>query len=279
MDLINRLKSKLGLSRPLFESERALLAGHGPTPQTDKPSLVLFTVHKCASIYIGDVVRALAAEDGYVPINYDGYAYGECRSDEEWHKMFMAGDPAVYPAQGHCFAPMRCFTLAIPRIENYRVLLMLRDPRDVLTSYYYSMAYSHLIPGHGSDVVEKERELAGSTSIDEYVLEKADYFHEVYDLYRQHLLGRNFVTLVKYEEMVSDFQSWLDTVIAWGGFSPSEELYNRLITESQPKKKKEDRKSHIRQITPGDHQRKLKPETIESLNEKFEELLKAFGYA
>jgi hypothetical protein len=41
---------------------------------------------------------------------------------------------------------------------------------------------------------------------------------------------------------------------------------------------REDQKKHIRQKKPGDHKRKLKPETIEVLNSEFGAVLKALQY-
>jgi hypothetical protein len=40
----------------------------------------------------------------------------------------------------------------------------------------------------------------------------------------------------------------------------------------------EDIYKHKRQVTPGDHKRKLKPETIDILNQKTAEVLKLYDY-
>ena len=57
-----------------------------------------------------------------------------------------------------------------------------------------------------------------------------------------------------------------------------EKIVDELIKSNSFQNKKEDIHSHIRNIYPGDHKRKLKPETIEILNEEFESVLKILDY-
>jgi hypothetical protein len=58
--------------------------------------------------------------------------------------------------------------------------------------------------------------------------------------------------------------------------SPS--LINKIKSEADFTVQKENISSHKRQITPGDNKRKLKPETIEILNDRFADILDTLGY-
>ena len=54
----------------------------------------------------------------------------------------------------------------------------------------------------------------------------------------------------------------------------------KLIAESNDSvNTKENKMKHKRQVTPGDHRRKLKPETIAKLNTDLADILTRYGYA
>ena len=83
--------------------------------------------------------------------------------------------------------------------------------------------------------------------------------------------------LLKYEDMVGNFDSWLASILAFLEFSPGQETLSRIKNDADFSVQ-EDISQHKRQVTPGDHKRKLKPETIESLNAILEPVLAPLGY-
>jgi hypothetical protein len=199
---------------------------------------------------------------------------------------------------GGCFAPVR-FYVDVPNIEQYDVLLHLRDPRDVLVSMFYSYCYIH--PGEIAPNTGYRKDVAES-GIDAFVLGKAsasssayrgDYgtgghvedlignLPQRYRAYIDHLLGKPNVTLLKYEEMVCSYQTWLES------FSRPFQLQDgaRVVAELSARaselfpKRASDTMTHMRHITPGDHRTKLMPATIAALNEIFGDTLRALGYA
>ena len=52
----------------------------------------------------------------------------------------------------------------------------------------------------------------------------------------------------------------------------------KLEFQANFKAKKENQHTHVRKISSGDYKEKLKPETIEILNRKFEGILKTLNY-
>jgi hypothetical protein len=88
------------------------------------------------------------------------------------------------------------------------------------------------------------------------------------------------VCVLKYEEMIADFPTWLNKMLAHCQWKISVTLHEQLLEEAGRVrcKKCEDSNSHRRQITPGDHQRKLQPETIKYLNEYMADELLGFDY-
>lgn len=209
----------------------------------------------------------------------------------------LLSDKDIWRTHHGCFAPIR-FYADIPEPGNYEIILHLRDPRDVLVSMFYSYCYIHTgeveaNTGHRKEVAER--------GIDAFVLDKAsdkssnyqgDYgsggeienlignLPTRYNNYIKHLLERPNVTFVKYEEMVTDYRSWLEKFIKAFPLDNKQEIIDMLVTQS-PKffpKRSDDVMKHIRHITPGDHKNKLKTSTIQQLNEIFSHTLDALDY-
>ena len=266
--------------RRRFPNEMALLEGRSRPPGSGT-SVVLFTQHKCASVYTREVFRTLACDSGLIPVNFENLVFNGQVSPRERERIYGAGGKAVYPERGYCFAPIRAWHAGIPDPENYRTVLMLRDPRDVLVSFYFSMAYSHSVPEADRTMREQvlaERQTATGADIDSYVIERSGFFLETYENYLRHVFGRPNVLFVTYEQMVADFEGWLNRVVEHCRFTPSPATRERLVRESNFEVEKEDPTRHRRQVTPGDHRRKLRPETIEALNQRFATVLETLGY-
>jgi hypothetical protein len=79
--------------------------------------------------------------------------------------------------------------------------------------------------------------------------------------------------------MVDDFPAWFDDLVEYCDLESSHPLKEVILREAdEARHTKEDIYRHRRQVTPGDHKRKLQPETIAILNSTFSDILKGFGY-
>ena len=166
-------------------------------------------------------------------------------------------------------------------INDYKVVLMLRDPRDVLVSFYYSVAYSHGIPVHNRKIAQRRRaarKRALNMTIDEFVLEEANVFLDRYQTYCKELLNKRNVLFVKYEDMIYDFKNWLGRIVEFLDIKVKQETLDTIINKADSGAKKEDITKHKRVVTPGDHKRKLKQTTIEKLNFKYKEIFEKLDY-
>jgi hypothetical protein len=253
--------------------------------------IVVFTLHKSGSMFLHRQCEILCAAGGlaYHSPNVPGNGLDARR---------LLTEPEVWRVRHGCFAPIR-FYVDIPRLESYDVILHLRDPRDVLVSMFYSYCYIHsgeIPPNTGY------RKAAADEGIDAFALAKASEMSRRYpgdygtgghveDLigniparyrnYLEHLVGRSNVTLLRYEEMVTDYPSWLEK------FSRPFPLPDRqaLLASSAAQsatlfpRRSSDVMSHVRHVTPGDFRNKLKPQTIKRLNEVFAEVLDRLAYA
>lgn len=167
----------------------------------------------------------------------------------------------------------------IPNFEDYLVLLVIRDPRDILVSHYFSTAYSHPLPGQAklSSFMER-RQFALSSGVDDYVLAMSKELQKRYERYLD-LVDKPNVHLTTYEHMIQDFPSWLDDVLIHCELDVSTQLKYALIKEADAAHRtKEDVSQHRRRVIPGDHKRKLQQETVDRLNATFSSVLVRFGY-
>lgn len=267
MSLVQRPRAyfRFGKERRAIRGERLTASAH--------PSVVFFTAHKCASVFVSRVLHRLAQSVGLVHLNYEGYfALTDVRRYELFHSQGF--QHKAYKKSGYYYGAFRWFH-PMPDLSDYRVLLVLRDPRDVLTSYFYSMAYSHQIMSKG--VLERRGE-ALRVGLDEYVLRTRHWLAGVYGTYCDELLGKQNVLLAKYEDMVTDFDNWLRAVAAHLSLDGDADLLRSVVGEASFSVQGENVRAHKRQVAPGEHRRKLAVETQAILDSDFRDILETLGY-
>lgn len=265
--------------------------GVTPAAVAGPRDIVVFTLHKSASMFIHRQCELLCARGGiaYHSPNLPGSGLDARR---------LLTDKDIWRSRHGCFAPLR-FYVDIPRIEDYWVILHLRDPRDVLVSMFYSYCYIH--PGEMQPNTGYRREVA-EAGIDAFVLGKAspkssgyrgDYgtgghvedlignLPRRYSDYLERLVGQPNVTLLKYEEMVGDYPSWLQKFLLPFPIDDKQRIIQQLVAQRQTlsPKRELDVMNHVRHVTPGDHKAKLHGSTIGRLNEIFAGTLAKLGYS
>ncbi len=65
-------------------------------------------------------------------------------------------------------------------------IILVRDPRDMLVSMYYSVAKSHVVPSKNVKFLKRRQE-AASISVDEFALKKAGDYLKNFRKYQQKL--------------------------------------------------------------------------------------------
>jgi len=250
--------------------------------------VLLYTVHKSASMFLHNLLGDLAQiyRLDHFSMNYEKMF--EPIRQRSWNEYIDQNDGI--------FGPIRILE-AEPNIpadlSNYSVILHTRDPRDILTSLFYSHTYSHKTWEGGFNPSDEKRKKWEQRGIDHFVVRNKVILKK-YQYILDHLWGKPGVIHVTYEEMVTDYSSWLSNVLPafahlpfpkrflkLGLKDPSlESLHTKLHNKYKAdfSTKKEDMHSHKRQVTPGDFRRKLKSESIEEINQKFAEILQALNY-
>lgn len=258
------------------------------SPETQ--DIIVFTLHKSASMFLHTLCEYLCklSDIQYQSPNYPS---------EGINPISLLTDKDLWKSRHGCFAPVR-FYVDVPDMDDYRIILHLRDPRDVLVSMYFSYCYIHLGEIPGNTGYRKE---VADLGIDEFVLQKAteetlsyrgDYgtgghvqhltgnLVKKYQDYIENILPRANVTFLKYEDMVLNFKSWLEEFIKPFPLADRDAVINNLAEKSSDlfPARNQDVMAHIRHVTPGDHKNKLKPATVEKLNIIFKPVLQQLHY-
>jgi len=258
-----------------FYSEICFLKGKRDTSDRYQ-SIVFFTIHKSASVYVGNMLKQLTTHAGMIAIDLDTYYFLSNTQEDTMRTIDWSATK-----RGYFFGPFRHYHPALPPLDEYKVILMVRDPRDVLTSLYFSHAYSHTIPSGTGAKAQSSLQIRNEAlqhTIDEYVLKEASTYFYRYREYAQKLLHKPNLLFVRYEDMVTDFEKWLDPIITFLDVEVKKEMINQIMREANFKVERENVYVHKRQVDPGDHKRKLKTETIMQLTAECADILEAYGY-
>jgi hypothetical protein len=181
---------------------------------------------------------------------------------------------------GHAYGGFRELPWPLPDFGADRTVLLVRDPRDALTSLYFSMAFSHVPPGaaDGSKLLqafEARRARALASDIDAFVLREADGHAR---LIKRALANTPRHRLYRYEEIIFDKRAWAADMVDYLGLQAPPRLISAVAARNDLVPAQDAPLQHVRHVTPGDHRDKLRPETIAALDARFAHLMKRLGY-
>jgi hypothetical protein len=241
-----------------------------------------FSVHKCGSSMLFGMLVAIGRQAKIPVVSLPDMLFNEGVFETDWLE-----DVSLRPAFGrrmlYCgfrvLPPLLCG--ADSPLLGRRFVLLVRDPRDALVSEYFSFGRrsgSHIRPKVNAEAFEARLNVIEDQGIDSYVLRLASNLHLKLDAYRQHM---NFdLGLVRrYEDVYFDKLGFLREVFAHYRIEVDEAILERVAAKYDVRPETEDESRHIRQGLPGDHARKLKPETVERLNDIFRDIGAFYGYS
>lgn len=181
---------------------------------------------------------------------------------------------------GYLHTGFRAFYAGLaPAIYQHKKMLLVRDPRDILVSRYYSIGYSHPLPPtpQRSTAYKSMREKTIQTSIDNFVIEHAPNILDCFNSYIP-LVKMSEVRIYRYEDIVYSKHMFIHDMCQWGGIPCTAEHAHSIAATQDVFPVQEDIHSHVRQVAPGNHRAKLKPDTIAQLNSIFKLHLELYGY-
>jgi len=162
-------------------------------------------------------------------------------------------------------------------LDNSNLILLVRDPRDILVSLYYSVAESHEIP-ENHQTFANNRAIARSLDINSYCERYAPQIAAQHARYREAFDQAPQLRTFRYEDVVFDKAKWLREMVEIAGIKVVKRHVRKVAKRFDITPSHEMPNQHIRQVFPGDHRRKLSQETILVLNEVCGEMLRTYGY-
>jgi len=234
-------------------------------------SIALFTLHKAGSTFLSERLAQILKRQKYEIADFAHYNLQKSRPFSDPLKNETIAR--------YIFSQARCFHKAIRSpvnpnwIEQTLVLLVTRDPRDIMTSMYFSLKYSHEVV---TSEIAEQRLLLQNTSIDHFVC-KSEFLDRIVKKYEdyQAFLGRPNVLHEPYEKIVTQPEA---SSVRVAKFLSLANLGQALFSEADFTTCSEDQKNHKRQVSPGDHIRKLTPATIQYCNSKIRHLASSYGW-
>lgn len=241
-------------------------------------SLIALSMHKAGSSIANRILQDFAVCRGYELDVIAGRVSASPLPEATFYEDYQAHMVPHGVYYGVARGP---YVQNMPIIGQLRTIVQVRDPRDCITSLFFSLRESHVPPQDPEKLAKflENREAMAAVEIDRFARGQATGYHE-----RMQILGRiidahDDALVLHYEEMVQDTERWLARIAAFLEQPVTGELRARLGDKIDFTVAREDAASHKRQVAPGDHRRKLSPDTIAAMNDTLRADLRRFGYA
>ena len=245
-------------------------------PAADIESFFVFSMHKTGSTLLNEMlvdVCRIANVPIFSPEQIEfrnGLPLGELDlSVQSWFRR-----------PGYCFSGFRTFPKYLEGVDltPIRKIFLIRDPRDMVVSRYYSTKISHPIAsGELGEKMKELRERVASMGVDEYCLWYSNIISFQFTDYAKNIFDAN-LKVCRYEDVIFEKRKWLADTLEYAGIKILDSQIHEVADKHDVVPDVEDETKHIRRVIPGDHKNKLKPETIEQLNIIFADMLKRFNY-
>ena len=250
-----------------------------PTSRSDFPSCAIFACAKSGSVLVNAVTRELMTDAGIPTVDLPSMLY-----EQGVDIGNIQGDLShALPRNGYCFAGFRAMPpsfVGAPAVQSLRKLLVVRDPRDMLVSRYFSAKFSHSFVARGTPQFSQIiRQMISDTEldIDSYCLFYSWLINA--DLF----LFENIITdpethILRYEDFIYDKERLISSLSDWFGLDVPQDLRATIAALHHVIPPQERPEDHTRQVHPGDHRRKLQPKTVDMLNGVLGRFMARFGY-
>ena len=251
-----------------------------PPTSSDLRSVFAFSLPKAGSVLLDSIMQGLSSTLGltYVSIMGEYFNIG-LRAQQ-----FPESTSRIFLERGYCYGGFRFIPprFEIPILKSAKSVLLVRDPRDMLVSHYFSTKTSHPAPSGTLKTGMKDvplREVAQRLAIDEYVLDFAKFYLRHMSRYIEAIRqDQGNFRIYRYEDVIFNKRAWIADMCDAFDWPVPNSTINDIADRNDVIPSSEDQAKHIRQATPGDYKRKLQPETIERLTEMLAKELDYFGY-
>jgi len=241
-------------------------------------SVYFYTLHKCASSLFNDYVLKNVKRLRLV----------------DYADRLNKGDPVecvTFKEKGFIYGPIRLSTgppsatysrLVEPAsrrdfIRDKIAIFLIRDPRDILVSSYYSFGYTHGFSAV-KEIEERQRrtrELIRRQTIDAFALEIANATLNHFRIVDRLSQACNRGIILKYEDMIDNWEKFSSGLTKY--LDIGRKTLHHTYQLSRPLEN-ESETGHRRSGKPGAYKHKLLTSTVDALNIIFASVLTRFHY-
>lgn len=244
-------------------------------PPGDFESFYIFAMHKSGSTLLNNMLMRVLGTCGIPQLALSELAFAAGLPENK-----ILNPEEVIFERGYCYRGYRSFPEYLSRFDlsAKKKILLIRDPRDMVVSNFFSYAQSHVIPQAGlvrDELLAKRQEAAGSR-IDEFCLVDIADFIDEFSGY-EHLLNTN-IRIYRYEDVIFNKAMWLQDMLTYLGIDAPAALISSVAQEHDVIPREERPDQHIRQVYPGNFRKHLQQETIEKLNARLRPILEKYRY-
>jgi hypothetical protein len=254
-----------------------------PTSSPERESVLYFTVPKAGTVMLSKLLSLLAPEVGLRWV----YVVGELFQLGILPENAPASTARIVRPKGYCYGfPGATEAFEIPILGKVRTILLVRDPRDMLVSLYYSSLVSHPTPGQSVDAIKDKatdlvgRNVAETTDIDSFAVQveySQKYYRNILARYRA-MAALPQVKVFRYEDVIYDKQQWAAAICEHYGWDIPTDKQKAAVEQIDVFPDAERPADHVRQVHPGNYEKKLRAETIRWIEEACGEEMAFFGY-
>lgn len=255
---------------------------HAPPAQTNIPSVLAFSLAKAGSTLLYDILRGLAPHAGL-----EFYS----TEDELFRRNIGSNDMvgnigSLFNAKGYCYGGFRQFpAYPIPILHLCRTILLVRDPRDMAVSLYYSLLKSHVLPeqdsgGGAAQDLKAARASLHDADISDWAERSATVqYTRMFEGYvAQGFMWRPNVAIFRYEDVIFQKSEWITDICEWFEWDIPGPIRQKVAAQFDIRPDSERPDQHIRQVTPGNHRQHLTEGAVAAIEGSLGQYMKLFGY-
>jgi len=242
---------------------------------TNKSALFI-TLHKCATSFFARYVLPAFKERNNIDYQMTHYMNKKILTVKVRRYGYIYGPIRILDREHPSFG-MTSRLLKKKNLHNKKAIFMIRDPRDILVSMYYSFGFSHGLspnPQIKAYQMNRRRKIQQMT-VDEYARVTAPLLQEKFDFIESLIQTTPDKLLLKYEDLILDFEKFYRHL---NDYLPLNEDVKEILHKHTRPPKKENPLNHKRKGNPGDYKNKLNPDTINYLDKIFKRTLNDFHY-
>lgn len=249
-----------------------------PAQGAAEDSCFVFAPPKSGSVMLNALVTDLCRKSGrYAPVDIPSWLFSRGIPADD---VAIDGLSDLFHAGGHAFVGYRSTPSWLPAnlMQRSRRILLIRDPRDMLVSLFFSLSQSHPIPDEGtlSQRLERQRRETLEMGIERYVIGPAsDWLLGALRSFADRVQGDGCL-LIRYEDAIFSKRAMAWSISEHLSLGLDPEATDAAADRQDVFPSKEDPSQHVRRVTPGDHREKLSPAAIAQLDDKFAGVMELF---